>query len=70
MNLEVLVVYSEMVLGRRYDVPGVWERWVGRGRVTARSAGDGVGHFLVEEAPEVVVECFMEWARQRLRVRI
>ncbi|GME45837.1 Alpha beta hydrolase fold protein [Neofusicoccum parvum] len=60
----VLVVFSEGYLGRGggRDVGAVWRGYVEEGtRLVARGIGGGVGHFLVEEAPEEVVGVLVEW---------
>lgn len=70
----VLVVYSETYLGARYDVLAVWNDWVegSKGengtRLRAMAVGNGVGHFLCEEAPEEVTKGMVEWVRGVLGV--
>lgn len=62
IRVPVLVMYSEGYLGRRYDVPGEWRDWVdGAAAVKVWPVGEGVGHFIPEEAPEGSVSGVREW---------
>ena len=56
INVPTLVLWSEAGIGRRSDVGKIWkEDWVEEGvRVEPMAIGDGIGHWLAEEAPEVV----------------
>lgn len=69
-----LIIYSEAYLGARYDVLAVWNDWVegskgGEGtRLRTMAVGNGVGHFMCEEAPEEVTKGVVEWVRGVLRV--
>lgn len=68
-----LVIYSEAYLGARYDVLAVWNDWVEGSkekgaRLRAMAVGNGVGHFLCEEAPEEVTKGVVEWVRDVLGV--
>lgn len=70
-----LVLYSEIYLGSRYDVGKVWNDWVEggkgvEGRLETRAVGNGVGHFLCEEAPEEIVDGAMGWIRGVLGVNV
>ena len=59
MDICVMAVYSKDYLEMRYDVKKVWEEWIvdsAKGKFEAWPIGDGVGHFIAEEAPEKVVE--------------
>lgn len=69
-----LVIYSEAYLGARYDVLAVWNDWVEGSKeekgvgLRAMAVGNGVGHFLCEEAPEEVTKGVVEWVRDVLGV--
>lgn len=69
-----LVIYSEAYLGARYDVLAVWNDWVGGSkeekgkRLRTMAIGNGVGHFMCEEAPEEVTKGMVEWVRDVLGV--
>ena len=61
----VLLVFSRDYLGSRFDVEGVWRReWVAEGvKVEAMAVGNGVGHYLAEEAPEEVGSRVLQWLK-------
>lgn len=62
IEVPVVVVFSAEGLGRRIDVEGEWRDWVAEGVVyEAVSVGPGVGHYLPEEAHEVVAEKMLEF---------
>ncbi|KAF2747146.1 alpha/beta-hydrolase [Sporormia fimetaria CBS 119925] len=62
LGCDVLVLYSEEYLGKRFDIKGVWEEWMGqRGRLECVGIGDGVGHFVVEEHPQVCAKAVVGW---------
>lgn len=64
VRVPIFLIYSEGYLGSRYDVPKVWEEWVERASLIGSCRlGEGVGHFGVEEAPEVSARGFWEWLR-------
>ncbi|KAL1296541.1 hypothetical protein AAFC00_000047 [Neodothiora populina] len=52
----LLVMWSLGKLGKMHgDVGRIWKEWVGEGvEVQARGVGGGVGHYLAEEAADVV----------------
>lgn len=56
----LLVLYSASNLGSVHDVLGVWKRWSDN-EVEAIGVGDGIGHFLPEEAPEEVAKLISQW---------
>jgi pimeloyl-ACP methyl ester carboxylesterase len=62
IRVPTMVIYSARNLGRMHDVPGAWEGWIDAG-VEARfvGVGDGHGHYLPEEASELVAERILEW---------
>ncbi|CAG8960717.1 hypothetical protein HYFRA_00002253 [Hymenoscyphus fraxineus] len=51
LDVDVLALYSAGYLGSRYDVEEVWREWMGSGVLEVIGFGDGVGHFIAEEAP-------------------
>ena len=55
MDCDVLVCYSAGFLARRGKVE-VWADWMGKGKLETKGFGDGVGHFISEEAPELTAE--------------
>ncbi|KIW53340.1 hypothetical protein PV05_08922 [Exophiala xenobiotica] len=55
----ILVMFSTARLGARIDVQGIWRGWVAEGILTAQDyegygVGEGYGHYLPEEAYEIV----------------
>lgn len=66
------VLYSEGYLGSRYEVGKVWNDWVdgGKGLLRVEGVGNGVGHFLCEEAPEEVTNGVLRWIRKSLGVKV
>jgi pimeloyl-ACP methyl ester carboxylesterase len=69
IQVPVLLVWSEAGIGKRYDIPGVWKDWVGKGlrsddgKITTRALGRGIGHFGAEEAPEETAEALLGWLK-------
>ena len=62
VRVPVLVVYSQGYLGSRYDVKKVWEEWVGEGvKLETKGLGNGIGHFLPEEAPKEIIDVIKGW---------
>jgi hypothetical protein len=64
----VCVVYSKRNLGRMHDVEGVWRAWIQEGtRVRFEGVGEGVGHYLPEEAPGVIGGLVGEWIDETVK---
>ena len=64
VDVDVLAVYSEDYLGKRYDVRKVWEEWMvagGDGKLDVLGIGGAVGHFIPEEAPGEVASAVVEF---------
>lgn len=62
VTIPLMVVYSKGNLGRMHDVEGVWKGWVdGKEEVRFEGVGDGYGHYLPEECPEVIGKLVGEW---------
>lgn len=55
MDTDVLVLYSSLFLPTRGDANS-WQDWMGKGNLETKGFGDGVGHFVAEEAPEETAE--------------
>lgn len=52
-----LVLWSEGGIGRWGDVGNIWRDWIEQGmRVDGSGIGDGVGHWVAEEAPDIVAK--------------
>lgn len=52
----LLVLYSKSNIGARLDVPAIWKGWVGQGvDHEIFGVGEGYGHYLPEEAYDIVV---------------
>ncbi|KAG9231319.1 putative Fluoroacetate dehalogenase [Amylocarpus encephaloides] len=56
IDSDVLVLYSAGFLGNRGNIKEIWQEWMGKGKLDAQGFGDGVGHFIAEEAPEKTAE--------------
>ncbi|KAJ4303241.1 hypothetical protein N0V90_002134 [Kalmusia sp. IMI 367209] len=63
LDVEVLVVYSERYIGKRYDFPKVWGEWVEEGKLKTHALGSEIGHFGAEEAPEETAAVLNEWLK-------
>lgn len=58
--VEALVIFAQDYLGSRFDMGKVWRDWMsGETGLTVEAIGEGVGHFLCEEAP-VKTAAFIE----------
>ncbi|OAL25822.1 hypothetical protein AYO20_10377 [Fonsecaea nubica] len=65
IRIPTLVVYSEAYIGATYDVEPIWRDWCAEGtKLETKAIGDGVGHFLPEEAPEETAEVMNTWIKQ------
>ncbi|KIX03208.1 uncharacterized protein Z518_06760 [Rhinocladiella mackenziei CBS 650.93] len=64
LGVPLLVMFSQAKLGARIDVQGIWKDWVGQGvDYEVFGVGDGYGHYLPEEAFDVVspkIETFIQ----------
>lgn len=59
-----LMMFSEQYLGRRYDMPKVWGEWVKEGtEMKSVAVGNDSGHFVAEEAPELVAKEVNAWLK-------
>jgi hypothetical protein len=58
MDCDVLICYSATFLASRGKIE-VWEEWMGKGKLETNGFGDGVGHFVAEEAPEQTAEAIV-----------
>ncbi|RPA86689.1 alpha/beta-hydrolase [Ascobolus immersus RN42] len=70
IRVPTLVMFSETYLGSRYDVETVWTEWTGvidgSRKLKVKGVGNGVGHFLPEEAPAETAETLKEWIEELL----
>ena len=65
VGVPTVMVYSEANLGETFgDLEGVWRDQVQEGALQIRGVGGGVGHFLVEEAPEETVGMLNDFLNQ------
>ncbi|PSN61420.1 alpha/beta-hydrolase [Corynespora cassiicola Philippines] len=62
IEVPVLLVYSGVSIGSRFDFGTVWNDWVKEGvEITKHPLGDGAGHFGAEEAPEETAAALKKW---------
>jgi hypothetical protein len=55
VGVPLVVMFSKAKLGARIDVQGIWKDWVANGAdYEGYGVGDGYGHYLPEEAFEIV----------------
>ncbi len=69
MDVDVLALFSEEYLGKRYNTKNVWQEWMGSGTLEVQGIGGGCGHFVAEkprETAEVVVWIWEKYADGRL----
>ncbi|KAM7187806.1 alpha/beta hydrolase [Rhypophila sp. PSN 637] len=67
IDVPTLVMYSAMGIGSKSDVPGAWKEWVAEGTVLeAVAVEDGYGHYLPEEAYDIVSEKMLEFLGKHL----
>ncbi|KAE8441237.1 hypothetical protein EG329_005601 [Mollisiaceae sp. DMI_Dod_QoI] len=57
-NVDVMFLYSSGFLGSRYN-GDEWRNCMGSGKFQEIGFGDGVGHFIAEEAPEKTAEALL-----------
>lgn len=60
VKVPTFVLYSASNLGRTYDVPAIWEKWVS-GELKTFGVPERFGHFLPEECPDIVAKHVIEW---------
>ncbi|KAK3312639.1 alpha/beta hydrolase [Apodospora peruviana] len=62
LGLPTLVMVSAAGVGARSNAPEVWKDWVQEGtELSVVLVGEGVGHFLPEEAHDIVLEKMVEF---------
>jgi hypothetical protein len=61
VDIDVLALYSADYLGKRYDLRQVWREWMGKGKLEVEGFGDGVGHFIAEEAPRQTASAILSF---------
>ncbi|KAF2203103.1 alpha/beta-hydrolase [Delitschia confertaspora ATCC 74209] len=58
----LLLIYSKDYIGKRFNVPKEWANWVDRSsKIDSFGIGDGIGHFVVEEAPRDTAGAIGGW---------
>lgn len=60
VKLPTMVIYSASNLGRMHDVEYIWKKWAGA-ELKCHGIGDGIGHYIPEEAPDQVAKLITEW---------
>lgn len=60
VKVPLCVMYSANNLGSIHDVSAVWKNWAS-GEVNCIGIPDGYGHYLPEEAPELIAEKTVAW---------
>lgn len=55
-----MVIYSASNLGRMHDVDATWPKWI-EGELKCVGVPDGIGHYIPEEAPDLVAQLILEW---------
>jgi hypothetical protein len=61
IDIDALAVFSAGYLGSENDIGKEWEDWIGKGKLKVLGLGDGVGHFVAEEAPEKTAAAIVEF---------
>ena len=62
VDIPMLVFWSESGLGSWFDVEKLWRLWAKDGiDLEFCPVGNGVGHYLVEDAPEIVGKRLLQW---------
>ena len=60
IQVPTMVLYSAANLGRMHDVDSIWPKWT-ESEIKCVGIGEGYGHFLPEECPEICVKYISEW---------
>lgn len=60
VKVPTMVLYSEKGLGAMHDVPASWKEW-SESEMRVEGIGEGYGHYLPEECPEIVATFVTEW---------
>lgn len=64
IGVPLFLLYSEGMIGKRYNFPDVWRDWVDEGvEIKSHALGGGIGHFGAEEAPEESARVVGEWLK-------
>lgn len=66
LNVDTLLLYSGAYLGSSCDVKQVWEDWMGTGKLEGQAFGEGVGHFIAEEAPAAATLAIVSFYRSHV----
>jgi len=65
VGVPLLVMFSKARLGAKTDVAGIWKGWVGEGvDYEGLGIGEGHGHYLPEEAYDIVVPKIEEFLQK------
>jgi hypothetical protein len=56
LDVDVLVLFSQEYLGKRYEIKKLWKEWMGKGTLEVQGIGGGCGHFIAEEKPRETAE--------------
>jgi pimeloyl-ACP methyl ester carboxylesterase len=67
IDVPVMVMFSDAMLGSRIDVATEWEDWIAEGTpYRPVPVGDGYGHYLPEEAYDIVAENILSFVEHGL----
>jgi pimeloyl-ACP methyl ester carboxylesterase len=64
VDIDLLVIYSEDYLGKRYNMREVWRKWMKDGsehKLYVLPVGEGAGHFIAEEASNYVARGLLDF---------
>jgi len=59
LDVDVLVLFPEEYLGKRYDIKKVSQEWMGSGTLEVQGIGGGFGHFIAQEKPRETAEAVL-----------
>lgn len=69
IDVPLMVLFSETMLGSRIDVAAEWEEWIAEGTpLEPVAVGEGYGHYLPEEAHEIVAENILSFLKSLSRI--